>query len=301
MDFSQMDMKKEFAYYNKVAPVRTVKLSGGIFKYRYYRNPNPQVNATIVMLAGGSGMADGFFTIARSFMKRYSLISFNYPMDFKGNEATADAIAELIKYLKAENVYYWGQSYGGLMAQMIAKRHPEVVRGLLLTSTASLSNDISFEGMECMVGMLNAKKEQKRYKTYQKFPMFLLPLMMNLAFKKYLKDKPGAYDAVKEMMEQLKPDMTKEYFCHMTSLLADLRNYMGTHHKEDFAFLKGRVLIIEPDDDKTFTDDIKEALINIMPSPAVVRRMKGGHLAMIFNPDAFLKIINRFMDSQKLS
>ena len=301
MDFSQIDMKKEFAYYNKIAPVRTAKLSGGNFKYRYYKNPNPEVKATIVMLAGGSGMADGFFTIARSFMKRYSLISFNYPMNFKGNEDTADAIAELITYLKAENVYYWGQSYGGLMAQIIAKRHPEAVRGLLLTSTASLSNDISFAGMECMVGMLNAKKEQKRYKMYQKFPMFLLPTVMNLAFKKHLKDKPGAYQAVKDMMEQLKPDMTKEYFCHMTSLLADLRNHMGTHHKEDFAFLKGHVLIIEPDDDTTFTDDIKEALIDIMPSPAVVRKIEGGHLAMVFNPDAFLKIINRFMDSQKLS
>ncbi len=301
MDFSQIDMKKEFAYYNKIAPVRKARLSGGVFRYRYYRNPSPEVKATIVMLAGGSGMADGFFTIARSFMKRYSLISFTYPIDFKGNEATADAIAELIKHLKAENVYYWGQSYGGLMAQMIAKRHPEVVKGLLLTSTASLSNDIGFEGMECMVGMLNAKKEQKRYQMYQKFPMSLLPVVMNLAFKKHLKDKPEAYQAVKDMMEQLKPDMTKEYFCHMTSLLADLRNHMGKHHKEDFAFLKGRVLIIEPDDDNTFTEDIKEALINIMPSPAVVRKIEGGHLAMIFNPDAFLKIINNFMDSQELS
>ena len=222
-------------------------------------------------------------------------------MDFKGNDATADAIAELIKYLKAENVYYWGQSYGGLIAQIIAKRHPEVVKGLLLTSTASLSNNISFAGMECMVGMLNAKKEQKRYNMYRHFPMFLLPVMMNLAFKKYLKDKPDAYQAVKDMMEQLKPSMAKEYFCHMTSLLADLRNHMGTHHKEDFAFLKGRVLIIEPDDDNTFTADVKDALIDIMPSPAVIRKMEGGHLAMVFQPDAFLKIINRFMDSQKLS
>ena len=69
MDFSKIDMKKEFAYYNKIAPVRTAKLSSGSFKYRYYKNPRPEVNATVVMLAGGSGMADGFFTIARSFIQ----------------------------------------------------------------------------------------------------------------------------------------------------------------------------------------------------------------------------------------
>lgn len=300
MNFTEIDMKKEFAYYNEVAPVKTIKLSSGNFKYRYYKNPNPKVNATIVMLAGGSGMADGFFTIAKSFMDSYSFISFNYPMDFKGNEAMADAISELIKYLKAENVYYWGQSYGGLLAQIIAKRHPDVVKGLILTSTASLSNDISFEGMECLTKMLNERKEQKRYKTYKRFPMFLLPIMMNLAFKKHLKDKPGTYESVKELIKQLKPDMTKEYFCHMTSLLADLRNHIGTHHKEDFENFKGRVLIIEPDDDKTFTDDIKEALINIMTEPTVVRNVNGGHLAMMFNTDNYMKVVNDFMDSQKL-
>ena len=300
MDLSDMDMKKEFENYNMIAPEQIAKLSVGEFKYRYYKNPNPKVNATIVMLAGGSGMADGFFSLAKVFMDNYSFISFNYPMEYKGNEKTADAIAELIKYLKAENVYYWGQSYGGLIAQIIAKNHPEVVKGLILTSTASLSNDIRFEGMECFVGMINEKKEQKRYKTYKKFPMFLLPVMMNLAFKKYLKDKPGAYKSVKELMRQLKPVMTKEYFCHMTSLLGDLRNYIGTHHKEDFEYLKGRVLIIEPNDDKTFTEDIKEALINIMTKPTVIREIEGGHLALMFNPDSYISIINDFMKKQEL-
>lgn len=300
MNLSDMDMKKEFENYNKVAPVQTAKLSGGEFKYRYYKNPNPKVNATIVMLAGGSGMADGFFVLSKAFMENYSFISFNYPIDFKGNEKTADAIAELIKNLKAENVYYWGQSYGGLIAQIIAKRHPEVVKGLILTSTASLSNDIKFEGMECLAGMINEKKEQERYELYKKFPMFLLPTMMNIAFKKYLKDKPGAYNSVKDLMKQLKPVMTREYFCHMTSLLGDLRQYMGTHHKEDFKFLRGRVLIIEPNDDKTFTDDIKEALIDIMPEPTIVREVEGGHLALMFNTDNYISIINDFMEKQEI-
>lgn len=300
MNFEEMDIKKEFENYNKVAPVQVAKLSGGNFAYRYYKNPNPKVNATIVMLAGGSGMADGFFTLAKTFMDSYSFISFNYPMEFKGNLETADAIAELIKYLKAENVYYWGQSYGGLLAQIIAKRHPEVVKGLILTSTASLSNDIKFEGMECFTKMINAEKEKKRLKTYKRFPMFLLPVLMNLAFKKYLKDKPGAYNSVKEFMKQLKTTMTKDYFCHMTSLLGDLRNFIGTHHKEDFEFLKDRVLIIEPDDDKTFTDDIKEALINIMTEPKVIRKVEGGHLALMFNLDNYISIINDFMKAQEL-
>lgn len=71
--------------------------------------------------------------------------------------------------------------------------------------------------------------------------------------------------------------------------------------EKDFEFLKGNVLIIEPSDDKTFTDDIKEALINIMTEPVVVNNIEGGHLAMMFNTDNYIKIIDEFLDSQNLN
>ncbi len=300
MNLANVDMKKEFEEYNKLAPVKTVKLSGGEFAYRYFKNPDPAVNVTLVMLAGGTGLGDGFFAIAKSFMDKYSIISFNYPMAFKDNEATADAIAELIKYLKAENVYIWGQSYGGLLAQIIAKRHPEVVKGLILTSTASLSNDLKYEGIKRFFEMVNEEKEKKNKRIYGHFPMFLLPAFMSLAFKKHLKNAPETQKAIKELMKQIKPSMTNEYFVHMDTLLGDLRSSFGTHRKEDFAYLNGRVLIIEPDDDKTFTDDIKEALINIMTEPKVIRDLKGGHLAVMLNPDEMLSIIDEFIASQKL-
>ena len=114
MNLADIDMKKEFENYNTLAPVKTANINGCEFAYRYYKNPNPEVNVTLLVLAGGTGLADGMFAMAKSFMDKYSLIAFNYPMAFKDNEATADAIYELIKHLKAENVYLWGQSYGGL-------------------------------------------------------------------------------------------------------------------------------------------------------------------------------------------
>lgn len=298
MNLANIDMKQAFAEFNANAPVKTAQINGAEFKYRYYKNPNPRMNATIVMLAGGSGMADGFFAFAQAFMARYSFISFNYPMAFHDNKSTADAIAALLRHLKAENVYLWGQSYGGLMAQMIAKRHPDVVRGLLLTSTASLSNDIGFDGMECFARMLNREKEQKRLRMYRRFPMRLLPAIMKLAFKKHLKGNPGAQRAIGDLMDQL--EISKEYLCHMTSLLAGLRRHFGTHRPEDFVFLKGRVLIIEPEDDATFTNDIKDALVRMMPEPTVVRDFAGGHLAMMLNTDGFMQIMDSFMERQGL-
>ena len=299
MDLSELDMKTEFEKYSKAAPKHRATVLGKDLIYRYYKNESPAATATILTLAGGTGLGDGFFILANSFRERYSFICFNYPMGFTDNESLSDAIAELIKHIGAKNVYLWGQSYGGLIAQITAKRHPEAVSGLILTSTASLSNNIRFEGMKCLVGMISEEKEKKNIRTSKMLPMPLLPAFMDIAFKKHLKNDPAALNVVRGMIEHVRKDMTNEYFAHMDHLLGDLRNHLGTHYKEDFAYLDGRVLIIEPDDDNTFTPDIKDALIEIMPSPTVVRDIVGGHLAMLFDTEKYIGIINDFMEAQK--
>ena len=293
MKLSELNVKEEWAYYNKVAPFQTYLLNGNELKYRYYKKE--EAKATIVVLAGGSGLADGFFLFLRSLMDKYSLITIPYPVFCRDNHETADAIAALVRYLKAENVYYWGQSYGGLLAQIIAKKHPDVVSGLLLTSTASFSTELTFAGMKCIVNMINEEKEEKRAEKYRKMPMGLAMAMFPMMFKPHLKGDKKAYKTIKELIKILEPEMSKEHFVHMTRLLGDLRNHFGRYSKADFAYLKGKVLIIEPVDDKTFTEDIKMALCNMMSEPRVIDEVEGGHLAIMFNPDGYIRLIDEFI------
>lgn len=296
MNLAELNVKTEWEYYNKVAPFHTYSLNGNELKYRYYKNEGAKV--TIVVLAGGSGLADGFFLFLRSLMDKYSLITIPYPIFCKDNNQTADAIAKLVRYLKAENVYYWGQSYGGLLAQIIAKKHPDVVSGLLLTSTASFSTELTFEGMKCIVNMINEEKEEKRVAKYKKMPMGIAMAMFPMMFKPHLKGDKKAYNTIKELIKILEPEMSKEHFVHMTHLLGDLRNHFGLYNKKDFEYLKGKVLIIEPVDDKTFTDDIKQALCNMMSAPQVIDKVEGGHLAIMFNPDGYIKLIDDFIANE---
>lgn len=298
MNLSELNVHEEWTYYNKVAPFEVYKLNGNEMKYKYYKKEDAK--ATIVVLAGGSGLADGFFLFLRSLMDKYSLITIPYPLFCKDNNETADAIAALIRYLEAENVYFWGQSYGGLLAQIIAKKHPDIVSGLLLTSTASFSTALKFEGMKCIVNMINEEKEARRVKKYKKMPMGIAMAMFPMMFKKHLQGNKKAYKTIKELIQILKPEMSKGHFVHMTQLLGDLRNHFGLYKKEDYEYLKGKVLIIEPVDDKTFTDDIKEALCNMMSEPTVIHEVEGGHLAIMFNPDGYIKVIDEFITNGKM-
>ncbi len=293
MNISEINVKEEWAYYNQVAPIRTARIAGSDYRYRYYKNEKS--TKTIVVLAGGSGLSDGFFLFLRSLMDKYSLLCPFYEPYLKDNNATADAIAELVSQLKIDGAFFWGQSYGGLLAQLIALKHPNVAGGLLLTSTASFSNEITFEGMQCLVKMVNKEKEDAKVKKMQKMPFPLVRKMFPLMFKKHLKGDKKAYQTIKELIACLEDEISKELSIHMCHLLGDLRNHFGKYKKEQFDFLSGKVLIIEPDDDKTFTDDIKDALANNFINPKVIRKVEGGHLAIMFNPDGYIEIIDEFL------
>ena len=78
-----------------------------------------------------------------------------------------------------------------------------MLREVILTSTASLSNDLRYEDIKRFFEMVNEEKEKKNKRIYGHFPMFLLPAIMGLAFKKHLKDSPETYKAIKELMNKI--------------------------------------------------------------------------------------------------
>lgn len=69
-----MTLKEKFVQFNKIAPLQTTTVLNHPFSYRYYKNPNPNKNVTLVLLAGGSGLADGFFYLYDYFMPEYNLL-----------------------------------------------------------------------------------------------------------------------------------------------------------------------------------------------------------------------------------
>ena len=124
-------------------PAQTVTLGNGKpFTYRYYKNPNAK--ATFVLLTGGIGLSDLFYKHFARFAKDFSVLTFDYQIQFADNGEFAAAVAELLCHLK-EKAWLVGQSLGGVVAQVIAARHPEVVEGLVLSNTCSLAKDMGDE------------------------------------------------------------------------------------------------------------------------------------------------------------
>ena len=74
-------------------PTATFTVSSGkTFTYRYYQNP--QAKATLVLLTGGIGLSDLFYKHFARFARDFSVLTFDYQLQFGDNGEFADAVAE---------------------------------------------------------------------------------------------------------------------------------------------------------------------------------------------------------------
>ena len=62
--------------------------------------------ATLVLLTGGIGLSDLFYKHFARFARDFSVLTFDYQLQFGDNGEFADAVAELLRHLK-EKVWLW--------------------------------------------------------------------------------------------------------------------------------------------------------------------------------------------------
>jgi len=124
---------------------RTLVVPGrGELFYRYYRHPDPAAPVAF-LLHGWTASGDlQFFTAYEALAEHFSFITFDYRGHGRGLrvdarfelEDVADDAAALLEALEVEPVIAVGYSMGGPVAMLLARRHPQLVRGLVVEATA---------------------------------------------------------------------------------------------------------------------------------------------------------------------
>jgi 3-oxoadipate enol-lactonase len=121
-----------------------VELSAGIVRVREV--PGPPGTPTVVLLHGWTASADlNFCTCYEPLGEHFRVLAFDHRGHASGIrtrrrlqlEDCADDVAELLTVERAGPAIAVGYSMGGAVAQLLWRRHPETVRGLVLTATAA--------------------------------------------------------------------------------------------------------------------------------------------------------------------
>lgn len=280
-------------FYEKY-PLSAAKLTDSDLIYRYYKNPNAR--SVLVLLTGGIGLSDLFYLHFERFAKSFSVITLDYQVQYKSTAEFADALGELLQKM---NVKAWliGQSLGGIVAQITAKRHPEVIAGLILSNTASLGKNMSQDAYNSLMDMIT--RQQKSKMLLKIIPFSLYKKLIKIAV---MKKTSQMSDSERLLMEELCNAMfkllTKEYEYHMIDFLIDSKNHFGML-PEDFSQWNGRVLLLLSEDDKTFSDDVKQSLISLMPNPTVITNITGGHLALLIRLDKYAEAVEKFIKERE--
>ena len=94
------------------------------------------------------------------------------------------------------------------------------------------------------------------------------------------------------MFETIFKDYTREKDVHISGLLADLMKQTPVT-EADFRALKGKILLILPDQD-FFSGKMQKDLIQLMHDPAI-QYVSGGHLSTILKADDYIQVILGFL------
>lgn len=270
-------------FYQKY-PQQTIELSTGkMFTYRYCKNPKSK--ATIVLLTGGIGLSDLFYLHFERFAETFSVLTFDYQIQFRDNNEFAQAVAELLQRLR-ERVWLVGQSLGGIVAQIIGAKYPENIEGMVLSNTCSLEKNMGEDAYLHLMKMI--KSQQKSKKLLSVIPFTLYKKLIKWAVMK--KKTAGFSQEEKLLMENLCNAMmrllTKQYEYHMIDFLVDAQNHFGMI-TENFKIWDDKVLLILSEDDNTFNQSCKDSLVHIMTNPTVITDITGGHLALLVKLDKY--------------
>ena len=278
-------------FYRKY-PAETMRLgTGKDFTYRYHKNE--KAHATLVLLTGGIGLSDLFYLHFDRFAAEFSVMTFDYQIQFADNREFAAAVAELLERL---GIRAWlvGQSLGGIVAQIIAKSHPEVVEGLVLSNTCSLAKDMGDEAYDHLMGMIQSEEKSKRMLKWMPFGLFKRLIKMAVMKKMGPIFTPEEKAQMEGLCDAMMTLLTREYELHMADFLIDAQNHFGMI-PADFERWAGKVLLILSEDDHTFNQACKDSLIRIMPEPTVVTNLLGGHLALMVRLEQYVQTVTGFI------
>lgn len=274
-----MDLQEFYQKY----PAETLRLEGGKdFTYRYFKNPKG--SPTLVLLTGGIGLSDLFYLHFSRFAEEFSVLTFDYQVQFADNREFAAAVAELLEGLKIK-AWLVGQSLGGIVAQIIAKNYPHVVEGLVLSNTCSLAKDMGEEAYQHLMNMIVGQQKSKKLLKVIPFSLYK-KLIKKMVMKKTADFSEEETKLMEGLCDAMLALLTRSYEMHMIDFLIDAQNHFGMV-PADFAQWEGRVLLLLSADDDTFNQACKDSLIAIMPKPVVVTNILGGHLALLVKLETY--------------
>lgn len=255
-------------------------------KFRYVLS-GKKGGKILVLLNGGMNTLEMWMGYVDSLAADYQVLLFDYPQELRTNQELVKGMHAFFEKIGITQPIFIGASDGGMVAQIYTQKYHGEVGGLILISTG---------GMDAAT----LKSLKKKYffaplmLFYMKHCNYEKPKLIKVGMGHSRNESKEELAYAKDMFETIFKDYTKEKDVHISGLLADLMKQTPVT-EADFRMLKGKILLILPDQD-FFSGKMQKDLIKLMHDPAI-QYVSGGHLSTILKADDYVKVIRDFLES----
>ncbi len=281
------DFKKEYDAFLKKVPYQTAVVDGVKVRYQY----GGRNGAPVILFFNGLEMQEMWMPYAERLGQKYRFLIYEYPFHTAGADEQIDFAARLLKALSIEKVVLIGASDGGVYAQIFAKRHPEFVLAMILTTTLTIDSDY----------VRDIQKE--RFST----PVLLLLLKLVPAkteMKLLLKKSTGFLECESEedrrygrgFYETVASDLNyKQRFIHSFRCVYMLKDY-PLFRESDFEYLRGKTQVLLPERDMFKKEDQERLAELFRKLDAEILSVPGGHVGFIVQSERYIDLMEKFLE-----
>ncbi len=264
-------------------PPRTAEIAGRSWSYLSGGNGGAggSGDRTLLFLPGAQGVGEAVWGNIEHFSPRFRWIAPSYAPVPTMAELT-DGIAALLDHEGIGRVSVISGSYGGFVAQVFVRRHPDRVERLVLSHT----------------GPPNPGRGQvieKSLRWLPRLPMFLLRLQYRKVMTGVIPKRPETALTIAQLEEIIALHLTKEWMINGYRRVADYdQAYRFT--PGDLDGWPGRILLLQADNDPATPPPVRERM-KALYSGAEVRVFEGsGHATGILKREEYLAAMGEFLE-----
>ena len=265
---------------------QTVTVDGA--EYRYILS-GPENAPTLVLLNGGMNVLEMWMNYVAPLEKDYRVLLFDYPRQLRTNQELVVGMHAFFAKLGVTKPIFVGASDGGMVAQIYVQKYPGEAGGLVLISTGGM-DAATLKSLKRKYFFAPVMLWYMKHCNYEK----LKPKLIQVGMGHLRNETSEEATYARDMFTDIFKDYQQEKDVHISGLLADLMNQTPVT-ASDFASLKGKILLILPDQD-FFSGKMQQDLIALMHDPKI-EYVSGGHLGTVLKVDRYVQTIREFLQS----
>lgn len=278
-------LKKELIKFKDNFVERTIEISGVDVNYYSFGSGDK----TLVMLPGSTGKSITYFRYLEALSKEYRIVTLSYPV-VTSMEHLLEVIEGLLDYETIEEYYLFGQSFGGMLGQIIAKRNKEKVKGIILAHTNTLTKQIEKKIVKKNISSVKMFKKSINGFSYGRFTKNFAKRISKGVNMADIDNKVFWNDFyVALLLNTAKEDMDSIYMC----LLDFWKNY--AIDIDEFKDWNGKVLILEAETDHVYKMPEKEQMKELFKKHETYDFSGSSNMAIVKNRELLLEKIVLFI------